>query len=134
MGFPGDQVKELAGLELLRLSQGGEIDTPAVNACVAPELVPACLTGGTPLAGIRITGTAAGAPFHHYTLRYRWGGNPPVNDAVVYPDCSRPPAVTVPTNPGGAPGTVVVPDHNSPWGTSGKAKVAAPPPSAVAVA
>jgi hypothetical protein len=72
----------------------GEIDTPALNACVAPELVPACMTGSTPLAGIRITGTAAGAPFHHYTLRYSWGGNPPVNDAVVYPDCSRPPAAT----------------------------------------
>lgn len=77
----------------------GDIATPAVNACVAPELVPACLLGGTPLAGIRITGTAAGAPFNHYTLRYSWGGNPPVNEAVVYPDCSRPPATTSYTVP-----------------------------------
>jgi hypothetical protein len=70
----------------------GEIDTPLAGDCVEPVLVPACLTGGVPLQGIEITGTAGGAPFNHYTLRYSWGANPPVNDAVVYPDCSRPPA------------------------------------------
>ncbi len=70
----------------------GHIDTPLANACVEPASVPTCPTGGAPLTGLEITGTAAGLPFDHYTLRYSWGGNPPVNDAVVYPDCSRPPA------------------------------------------
>ena len=44
------------------------------------------------MTAIQITGTAAGAAFDHYTLRYSWGANPSVNDAVVYPDCTRPPA------------------------------------------
>lgn len=64
-----------------------EIDTPAENACAEPVFVAAC----SDLAGIQVTGTAAGAAFTSYTLRYSWGANPPVNDAVVYPDCSRPP-------------------------------------------
>jgi hypothetical protein len=70
----------------------GQIDTPTADACVGPVPVPACMNGGAPLVGIQITGSAGGAPFDHYTLRYSWGGNPLVNDAVVYPDCSRPPA------------------------------------------
>ena len=70
----------------------GAIATPTADDCVDPVAIPACTTGGAPLAGIRITGSAGGAPFQSYTLRYSWGGNPPVNGAVVYPDCSRPPA------------------------------------------
>ncbi len=59
-----------------------------MNSCAESTFVAAC----APLVGIQITGTAAGATFDHYTLRYSWGGGPPINDAVVYPDCSRPPA------------------------------------------
>ncbi len=66
----------------------GEIDTPGENACVDAVFVAACNN----MTAIQITGTAAGASFDHYTLRYSWGANPAVNDAVVYPDCSRPPA------------------------------------------
>jgi len=77
----------------------GEIDTPTAYACVESIPVPACMTGGSPLVGIQITGSAGGGPFDHYTLRYSWGLNPPVNDAVVYPDCSRPPAVPSSTVP-----------------------------------
>lgn len=69
----------------------GEIDTPGADACTESTLVTACLSGGAPLVGIAITGSAGGAPFDHYTLRYSWAANPPVNTAVVYPDCSRPP-------------------------------------------
>ena len=69
----------------------GEIDLPTADDCVDPIAVPACSSGGAPLAGIRITGSAGGGPFQNYILRYSWGGNPPINDAVVYPDCSRPP-------------------------------------------
>jgi len=72
----------------------GHIDTPAANDCVQPVLVQACLTNGTPLVGIQITGSAGGGPFNHYTLRYSWGANPPIDDAVVYPNCGRPPAQT----------------------------------------
>jgi hypothetical protein len=64
-----------------------EIDTPAEGACAGPVFVGPC----GDLTAIEITGTAAGLAFDHYTLRYSWGANPPVNDAVVYPDCSRPP-------------------------------------------
>jgi hypothetical protein len=68
------------------------IDTPVEGSCASSSAVPTCSTGGGPLIGIEVTGTAAGGGFDHYTLRYSWGGNPPVNTAVVYPDCSRPPA------------------------------------------
>lgn len=64
-----------------------EIDSPAEGACAGPVFVGPCGN----LTAIEITGTAAGSAFDHYTLRYSWGANPPVNDAVVYPDCSRPP-------------------------------------------
>jgi len=71
----------------------GSIDTPAAAACAAAVLVSGCLSGsGGPLVGIEITGTAAGGAFDHYTLRYSWAVGPPVDAAVVYPDCSRPPA------------------------------------------
>jgi hypothetical protein len=76
-----DKPKELTGI----------IDSPLANACVAPIVVPACIFGGGPLTGIEITGTAAGGPFDHYTLRYSWDASAPGNAAVVYPDCSRPP-------------------------------------------
>jgi hypothetical protein len=59
------------------------IDTPPT--CSSLTFVAACS-----LAGIEIDGTAAGAAFTHYTLSYSVGG-PIINDAVVYPDCSRPP-------------------------------------------
>jgi len=70
----------------------GVIDTPTANECVGTTLVAACVNASGPLVGVKITGTAGGAPFDHYTLRYSWGADPPINDAVVYPDCSRPPA------------------------------------------
>ncbi len=63
-----------------------EIDAPP--ACSTLTFVAACSN----LAGIEITGTAAGAAFTSYTLTYSIGGGSPINDAVVYPDCSRPPA------------------------------------------
>ncbi len=72
----------------------GSIDTPAVGACAGATAVPACTSSAGPLVGIAITGTADGGGFDHYTLHYSWGGNPPVDTAVVYPDCSRPPAAT----------------------------------------
>jgi hypothetical protein len=59
------------------------IDTPP--ACSSLTFVAGCS-----LAGIEIDGTAAGGSFTHYTLSYSVGG-PIINDAVVYPDCSRPP-------------------------------------------
>jgi hypothetical protein len=62
-----------------------ELDTPPV--CSSLTFVAACSN----LAGIEITGTAAGAAFTSYTLTYSLGG-PAINTAVVYPDCSRPPA------------------------------------------
>jgi hypothetical protein len=70
------------------------IDTPSANACVQPSPVPACMTGGVPLYGIEITGEADGGPFDHYTLRYSSGGGPVLDAAIVYPDCTRPPATT----------------------------------------
>jgi hypothetical protein len=70
----------------------GRIDTPTEGSCASSSPVPACSTGAGPLIGIEVTGAAGGGGFDHYTLRYSWGGNPPVNTAVVYPDCSRPPA------------------------------------------
>ena len=69
-----------------------DITSPVLNSCAAAALVPACTSGTTPLAGIAISGTAAGPGFNHYSLSYSWGGGSPVQDAVVYPDCSRPPA------------------------------------------
>lgn len=64
-----------------------EIARPAMHECAEAAFITAC----APVVGIQITGTAAGIAFDHYTLRYSYGG-PPVNNAVVYPDCSRPPA------------------------------------------
>ncbi len=61
------------------------IDTPP--ACSSLTFVAAC----NDLAGIEIDGSAAGAGFSHYSLSYSVGG-PIINDAVVYPDCTRPPA------------------------------------------
>ncbi len=75
------------------------IDHPAVGDCAQAASIPACTGPGGPLIGIAIVGTAGGGGFHHYTLRYSWGGNPPIQDAVVYPDCSRPPAHTTSTVP-----------------------------------
>jgi hypothetical protein len=66
-----------------------EIDTPQANACVEAIFVG---TYSPPFTGIEITGDASGSAFTHYTLRYSWGANPPINEAVVYPDCTRPPA------------------------------------------
>jgi hypothetical protein len=65
-----------------------QIIQPAEGACAEATFVAGC----SALAGIRITGTASGSSFHHYTLRYSYGGGSPINNAVVYPDCSRPPA------------------------------------------
>ena len=64
------------------------INTPAVDACAEATFISAC----APLVAITVTGTASGTSFNHYTLRYSWGLGSPVNDAVVYPNCSRPPA------------------------------------------
>jgi hypothetical protein len=65
-----------------------QINTPTENQCVNTVAVPGCGS----LIGVQITGTASGGAFNHYTLSYSWGGGSPVNDAVVYPDCSHPPA------------------------------------------
>ncbi len=65
-----------------------QIDTPTENQCADSIVVASCAS----LVGIQITGTAAGTNFNHYTLSYSWGGGFPVVDAVVYPDCTRPPA------------------------------------------
>jgi hypothetical protein len=65
------------------------ITSPAEAECVEAGFVAAC----SPLVGIIITGTAAGAAFDHYTLQYSWGG-PLMQSAVVYPSCGRPPAQT----------------------------------------
>jgi hypothetical protein len=65
------------------------IASPAEAECVDSGFVAAC----SPLVGITITGTAAGAAFDHYTLQYSWGG-PLIHSAVVYPGCGRPPAQT----------------------------------------
>jgi hypothetical protein len=62
-----------------------EIDAPP--ACSSLTFVPAC----SDLAGIEISGTAAGAAFASYALSYSLGG-PTINTAVVYPDCTTPPA------------------------------------------
>jgi hypothetical protein len=70
------------------------IDSPGAGACVQPAPVPACTTAGMPLVGIEIIGEADGGPFDHYTLRYSWSGGPVVDNAVVYPNCSRPPGTT----------------------------------------
>jgi len=69
----------------------GEIDKPD-GTCAEATAVQACSTGGAPLIAIEITGSAAGAGFDHYTLRYSWGANAPIQTAIVYPDCTRPPA------------------------------------------
>lgn len=68
------------------------IDTPPT--CSSLTFVAACSN----LAGIEIDGTAAGAGFTSYTLSYSVGG-PIINDAVVYPDCSRPPVNASSTTP-----------------------------------
>ncbi len=65
------------------------ITRPSDGECVEAGFIAAC----SPLVGIAITGTAAGASFDHYTLQYDWGG-PLVQSAVVYPGCGRPPAQT----------------------------------------
>ena len=77
---------EVFFLELRRCFQPliAIIDTPP--ACSSLTFVAACGS----LAGIEIDGTAAGSAFTNYTLSYSLGG-PIINDAVVYPDCSRPP-------------------------------------------
>jgi hypothetical protein len=67
----------------------GEIDKPD-GGCAEAVAIEACIVDGGPLVGIVISGTAGGGGFDHYTLRYSYGG-PPVQTAVVYPDCSRPP-------------------------------------------
>ncbi len=77
----------------------GRIDHPSGGACAQATAVPACSTTAGPLVGVTITGTASGAGFDHYTLRYSWGANPPVQTAVVYPDCGRPPGTTSSTTP-----------------------------------
>ena len=69
-----------------------EIDAPP--ACSTLAFVAACNN----LAGIEITGAAAGAAFTSYALTYSLGG-PALNAAVVYPDCSRPPAHPSSTTP-----------------------------------
>ena len=69
-----------------------ELDTPP--ECAAITLVPSCSN----LMGIEITGTAAGASFTSYALSYSFGG-PASNDAVVYPDCTTPPAHPSSTTP-----------------------------------
>ncbi len=65
-----------------------QINTPTELQCVNPVAVPGCPS----VIGVQITGIASGANFNHYALSYSWSGGFPVNDAVVYPDCSRPPA------------------------------------------
>jgi hypothetical protein len=67
-----------------------QINSPTANECAEPVFVSAC----APLAAIQVNGTAAGSAFQHYTLRYDWGGGSPINDAVVYPNCDRPPVQT----------------------------------------
>jgi len=62
-----------------------ELDAPP--GCSTFTLVASCSN----LMGIEITGTAAGAAFTSYALSYSFGG-PATNDAVVYPDCTTPPA------------------------------------------
>jgi hypothetical protein len=62
-----------------------ELDMPP--ACSTLTFVAACSN----LAGIEITGTAAGSAFTSYALSYMVSGSTD-NTAVVYPDCSRPPA------------------------------------------
>jgi hypothetical protein len=71
-----------------------EIDDPVAGACVEATPVPICTGPSGPLVGIQVVGTAGGGGFDHYTLHYSWGANPPVEDAVVYPDCGRPPGTT----------------------------------------
>ena len=72
-----------------------QISRPAADECAESVFVSAC----APLAAVQITGTAAGAAFNHYILRYSWGGGAPINDAVVYPNCARPPAQTSSNSP-----------------------------------
>jgi hypothetical protein len=67
-----------------------DITNPGANACAEATFIVSC----APLVAIEIDGTASGTSFHHYTLSYSWGGGAPVTDAVVYPDCHRPPAQT----------------------------------------
>jgi hypothetical protein len=67
-----------------------DITEPAPNSCAEAKFVVPC----APLIGVEIIGTAAGLSFDHYTLQYSWGGGTPLNDAVVYPNCNRPPGQT----------------------------------------
>ncbi len=80
------------------------ITDPVADVCVGPVAVPSCMFGGQPLVGIQITGSAEGAPFDHYTLRYSWAANPLIGDAVVYPNCVRAgspdPGASTPVNNG----------------------------------
>jgi hypothetical protein len=59
-----------------------ELNPPA---CSSLTMTPACVG-----LGVEIIGTAAGAAFTSYMLRYSLGG-PIIDTAVVYPDCSAPP-------------------------------------------
>lgn len=76
----------------------GQIDLPTEGDCAEAVLVPICSSSGR-LLGIAITGSAGGPPFTSYTLSYSYGVSGPFQTAVVYPDCSRPPASTTSTVP-----------------------------------
>ena len=76
-----------------------QITSPAENSCAGTITVAACAGA----VAVQITGSAAGSSFDYYTLQYAWGGGSPVGDAVIYPDCGRPPGTTsssVPVNSG----------------------------------
>jgi len=72
-----------------------EIDTPAEGTCAEATLVGACSN----LIAIPITGTASGASFVSYTLQFSWGAGPLMTDAIVYPNCGRPPVTSSATVP-----------------------------------
>jgi hypothetical protein len=72
-----------------------QITDPADGACVATTVVATC---GDAVA-VEITGSATGSSFDHYVLRYAWSGGSPVSDAVIYPDCGRPPGTTSSNSP-----------------------------------
>jgi len=72
-----------------------DITDPGPNACAEATFIAAC----APLVAIEIDGTASGTTFHHYTLSYSWGGGPVSTNAVVYPNCARPPAQTSSNTP-----------------------------------
>jgi len=67
-----------------------QITDPAAGACVGTTIVSSCADA----VAVQISGTATGSSFDHYTLQYSWGGGSPVSDAVIYPDCGRPPGTT----------------------------------------